>query len=276
MKQHFRTFACGSVALAMILGACTDRQTMASKSAEAYREAQAKGAVPGGEGGHGHHSAEASLANAAPDHAAHGVGGAATNTGVDHAAHGATDHAAQAASNERGSPHAAHAAPGASTDHAAMQHGSSAAGHGQQASTSTAMTHEKHSAAQAAGGATQHGAHGATQHGAHGATQHGATQPTPLRVAAPLSSSEMAAVRPDATLQPDDFDAPSRISVAEAAKAGGSESHGAAPAAHRGHGSPPDAQSGTIYTCPMDPEVTSATPGTCPKCGMTLIERKKQ
>jgi hypothetical protein len=27
------------------------------------------------------------------------------------------------------------------------------------------------------------------------------------------------------------------------------------------------------YTCPMHPEVISAKPGKCPKCGMTLIQK---
>lgn len=30
-----------------------------------------------------------------------------------------------------------------------------------------------------------------------------------------------------------------------------------------------------VYTCPMHPEVTSRTPGKCPKCGMTLVKRRK-
>ncbi|MEO6192961.1 MAG: heavy metal-binding domain-containing protein [Thermoanaerobaculia bacterium] len=30
-----------------------------------------------------------------------------------------------------------------------------------------------------------------------------------------------------------------------------------------------------VYTCPMHPEVTSTTPGKCPKCGMTLVKRSK-
>ena len=31
-----------------------------------------------------------------------------------------------------------------------------------------------------------------------------------------------------------------------------------------------NAQTGTIYTCPMHPEVRQSSPGVCPKCGMTL------
>ena len=33
--------------------------------------------------------------------------------------------------------------------------------------------------------------------------------------------------------------------------------------------SPPSA-AGTVYTCPMHPEIRQDHPGTCPKCGMTL------
>lgn len=30
----------------------------------------------------------------------------------------------------------------------------------------------------------------------------------------------------------------------------------------------------TVYTCTMHPEVISDKPGTCPKCGMTLVAKK--
>lgn len=28
-----------------------------------------------------------------------------------------------------------------------------------------------------------------------------------------------------------------------------------------------------VYTCPMDPEITSTKPGKCPKCGMDLVKK---
>lgn len=45
---------------------------------------------------------------------------------------------------------------------------------------------------------------------------------------------------------------------------------------HGGHGrhtpaaEPNPASGGVTYTCPMHPEVRQPSPGTCPKCGMTL------
>jgi Heavy metal binding domain len=33
-------------------------------------------------------------------------------------------------------------------------------------------------------------------------------------------------------------------------------------------------QQGTIYTCPMHPEVISDKPGRCPKCGMNLVPKE--
>jgi Heavy metal binding domain len=35
------------------------------------------------------------------------------------------------------------------------------------------------------------------------------------------------------------------------------------------------AETAAVYACPMHPEVTSTAPGKCPKCGMTLVKRRK-
>ncbi len=32
---------------------------------------------------------------------------------------------------------------------------------------------------------------------------------------------------------------------------------------------------GAVYTCPMHPEVERDAPGSCPKCGMTLVRKAK-
>ena len=37
----------------------------------------------------------------------------------------------------------------------------------------------------------------------------------------------------------------------------------------------PSPAAASIYTCVMHPEVQQATPGNCPKCGMTLIKKEK-
>jgi len=47
---------------------------------------------------------------------------------------------------------------------------------------------------------------------------------------------------------------------------------------HEGHVLPPPASSPTPetaeYTCPMHPAVTADKPGSCPVCGMALVEKK--
>ena len=51
----------------------------------------------------------------------------------------------------------------------------------------------------------------------------------------------------------------------------------AAPGEHAHPAPAPGAESETVaYTCPMHPEVRSAEPGTCPKCGMTLVPVEKE
>jgi hypothetical protein len=40
------------------------------------------------------------------------------------------------------------------------------------------------------------------------------------------------------------------------------------------HAHEPAADEAEVYACPMHPEVISKIPGTCPKCGMTLVKRR--
>ena len=45
---------------------------------------------------------------------------------------------------------------------------------------------------------------------------------------------------------------------------------------HAGHAGMAQAAAAVEYTCPMHPEVVSGVPGSCPKCGMTLVPRTNQ
>lgn len=84
----------------------------------------------------------------------------------------------------------------------------------------------------------------------HMSHQHAAPNPSvTINTAAPRSST--APVDPAATLKPDDFDAPK---TPQQASAKTTESY---------------------YTCPMHPQIHSATPGKCPICGMTLVKKEQ-
>ena len=138
----------------------------------------------------------------------------------------------------------------------------------------------------------------------HAAHHHGESSATPEAVAPG---------QPAKTLSPDPLDAPAPTSVADAQRseqmAGGHGGHGAhgvaryrhvdagrGPGAHEGsekqtpgaephqhegehsHESHGAAEGGeaAVYACPMHPEVTSNAPGKCSKCGMALVERRKE
>jgi hypothetical protein len=278
---------CGLMALALL--GCRDEPSVASKSAAAFREAQKRGETFAGEGhAHGGHGAMApggAPAAEAP-HAAHGEEHPA---GHDHGAMeapaagaGHEGHGGHAPTRSGGAEHGGHAAaehgrrpaPGGHEGHAAMEH----AGHGT-------------TAPQAPAAGTQPPAAGHEGHAGH-APAAGATPSAPAPVAVPSE-------QPARTLRPDALDAPAATSVLDAQRsaemaqemAGG---HGSATYRHVDAGRGPEAHEGsepqtpgagaqhhdhgpaeTVYVCPMHPEVTSKTPGTCPKCGMTLVERRK-
>jgi hypothetical protein len=82
-------------------------------------------------------------------------------------------------------------------------------------------------------------------------------------------------------VSPADAEAPEAVTPPPApALMGERDASGPEPAAttvkpaggHEGHSmaAPVDAE----YSCPMHPEVKQASPGSCPKCGMTLVKRK--
>lgn len=201
------------LASALIAAACGGEQSVASKSAAAYREAQAKGTPVGGGHDHGGHGAATTTGGI--DHSAHGTGAdahAGMNHGVpaaaatDHSGHasaGSVDHAAMG-HGTAATAHAGHGAPARSgaVDHAAMGHGTAApahTGHGAPArsgavdhaamghgtganahkgQTGTANGHAQHGASPATGGA--HGAHGTTPaptRDQHAGMQHGTQAP---------------------------------------------------------------------------------------------------
>jgi hypothetical protein len=322
------------------LNGCGGEETVASKSAAAFREAQKKGETFG-DAGHSHgHGAMTPGGGHAEHDAGMATSPAETTAATMH------DHGGHGDATQAGHSHGSTA--GAPADHSAMQHGSAerqSGDHGGHAG----MHHGRSPAAP--GGRTSAGqarAEATTGHAGHGsaspATPAAATQtsgaghsghtPSPggMPPATPVPASEVPTPgQPAKTLRPDPLDSPAATSVLDAQRSaemahgmaggghGGHGEHGVGryrhvdagrgPGAYEGsqdqtpgagahqHGGPatpaPSGQAGehshhepagdataapaaAVYVCPMHPEVTSKTPGTCPKCGMALVQRRKE
>ncbi len=251
VPSHSSKLILATVAAAtLLLATCGGKQSMASKSAAAYREAQAKG-TPVGERSHGGHAAT-------PD--------GSLTTSTDHAGMSEAEHAATP-----------------DMDHSTMAD----MGHAQEGMQHKKAPHGPHDQKTPSDASPTPMEHGAMQHG----MPHGGTT-SQARGMAEVRQVEAHPGQPASTLEPGSLDAPAPTSVSDSARSeemaqtmtspGHAMAHGeyvhqdvgrdAAPTQHemRGHDEEP------VYTCPMHPDVKSGTPGTCPKCGMTLVKKERK
>ncbi|HEX6902085.1 MAG TPA: heavy metal-binding domain-containing protein [Thermoanaerobaculia bacterium] len=276
----------GGLALVAWVG-CGGPPSVASRSAAAFEEARKKGETFE-DAGHSHGHGAMTPGGASPEESAADHDHGQHDHGQAEAAH---DHAAmEQGGEEHGArdSHAGHAPRAGQTGHSGHAGRQDPhAGHDMSPRTPPASGHEDHS--------MDHGEmdHGQMDHGAQG-------EMAPDMAAAPVA---VPPGQPAKTLNPDPLDAPAATSVQDAQRSaemseemsgggghgdhsghGGHGSHGAGgykqtdagrePAAHEEH-QHGGAEEAAGYTCPMHPEVTSATPGKCPKCGMDLVKRRK-
>jgi hypothetical protein len=267
-----RAIACAAI---VAVAACGGKQTMASRSAAAYRQAIAGGQDVGAEGHvHGGHTHDESAEAATATHDMNGMAHDSMQ-GVEHQSMPAMKHGSPA--DMKNMPGMQHGSTSA-MDHSQMQHGSSqsmANMPGMQHGSTRTMDHSQME-------------HGASQsmpnmpgmsHGAMEAMQHGGTIP-PGGLWGPQPGSlapNAAATQTPGALQPDALDAAAPVSVEEARKSAWDDMSGM-PGMDHGSASTPAAPGASdskqvTYTCPMHPEVVATAPGTCPKCGMMLVKR---
>lgn len=123
-------------------------------------------------------------------------------------------------------------------------------------------------------------AHGEADHRANQAPPHLAEpHQHPAAERATAAAPQPPRLVPRNGIEPDAIDAPAPTVLAEADRAaallretsGGHMDHGSTTYRQTDAGRGPEAAAS--YTCPMHPEVISATPGKCPKCGMTLVPK---
>jgi hypothetical protein len=232
MKHHIRRIVCGAALLAAVaIVACGGKQTMASKSAAAFDEAEKKG-IPIATGEHGGHSTEAGAEPSADTVTT--VSGHAAMPRMDHGAMAGMDHSKMPGMKHASSAAGAHDMAG--MDHSkmlGMKHDSAAAG----AHDMAGMDHSKMAGMQpgASGAATHdmagmdHSAMPGMSHGSMTGMPHQSPAAAPIVIAPPTSNAAIAQTQPAATLRADEFDAPAPAAIEEAAKGASGMSHSMTP-----------------------------------------------
>ena len=235
MKHWIRKTRAGStigIALLLLVVACGGKQTVASKSAEAFREAQKKGGAPGG-GAHGGHSAAAgdhgTATDATEDHAtmtgmdhSNMSTGTGAMAGMDHSNMPGMENGQSMAGMDHSKMQSGQPMPG--MDHSKMQPGQPMAGmdHSkmQSGQPMPGMDHSKMQSGQSMAGMDHSKMKpGQSMAGMDHSNMPGMQDGSRATVNPPTTNAEMQRVRPAATLKGDAFDAPAAVAVAEAMKA---------------------------------------------------------
>lgn len=235
---------------ALLTTACGGTSSVASRSAAAYQEALKNG-LPVGGGGHGGHPATDDTSMAGMDHSKMEEGGM---TGMDHTKmkRGGMTGMEHTKMEQDGMVMGDPATAAIVTDTSAEPMSGKAAATLRpdpfDAPAATAIADAQRSADMADMMASE--GHGAMSHGSYVHQDVGRDQATPQQ-------------QIDHSMHED----PERDQVKR-------ESRSRHDLTNDSGGSQEKAN--MIYTCPMHPEVQSSTPGKCPKCGMTLVEREKR
>ncbi len=253
MKYPLRTAAGSTIALALLVfvTACGGKETVASKSAKAFREAQAKGVAVGGEAHGGHAAGEEHSTMTGMDHS--------TMTGMDHSTMTGMDHSTMTAGGAMaGMDHSKMNMPSGQSmtgmDHskmnmpsgqpmAGMDHSKMNMPSGQ---SMAGMDHSNMPGMQPRGTTQGQQPMAGMDHSNMPGMQHGTTpqgqQPmagmdhsnmpgmqqgtTPRPVVnPPTTNAEIQRLRPASTLKGDMYDAPAAVAVSEAIKASQGGSH---------------------------------------------------
>lgn len=299
-KERFSAVSmAGGLLVLVVLARCGAEESVATRSAAAFREAQQKGKTfEGTDDSHGH-GATTPGAPQSGEEAAKAHDHDEAGTAVDHSAmeHDGAEHAGQ-------QPGGSETRPGGG--HAGMNHGQGQHRSGRrEAAPGRKAGQDKHAGHAApdesgthAGHAEQGGSPQASPagdrasgggHARHSLGEGNSAPNTVITAPVVVSSGNPAAI-----LVPDPLDAPAVTSVLDAqlaAEMSGGGSHGNhggtyshvdagrdanAPDPHRQHSQTAMQEATTVYACPMHPEVTSTAPGECSKCGMALVERREE